>query len=165
MKTPDIRDPEHWVPRELFAAYCGEQSGSMLDYYDRAKSKRKPIVMSFDALAFFVLPAWLGYRRQWILWATLSGAIAVFTIAAALAKVQLPGGAFGGALIGLGLMARGLLLTTANGQYLKLKQRGSSDAEIRDALADRARPSIALAIVGLLGALVIQGLVVAFVPR
>jgi hypothetical protein len=165
MSGPNIRDPEQWVPRELFAAYCGEESGSMLDYYDKAKAKRKLIVFSFDWLAFFVLPAWLGYRRQWTLWATLTVSIAVVTAGAALLDVRVPGGAFGGGLIAVALMARGLLLTSANSLYLKLKQRGLADDAIRAELANKAAPSVGLAFAGLLGALVIQGVVVALVPR
>jgi Protein of unknown function (DUF2628) len=165
MTGPNTRDPEQWVPRDLFAAYCGEESGAMLAYYDKAKAKRKPIVFSFDWLAFFVLPAWLGYRRQWTLWATLIGSTAVITAGAALLDVRVPGGAFGGALVAMALMARGLLLTSANGLYFKLKQRGLVTDAIRAELADKAAPSVGLAIAGLLGALVVQGLVVMLVPR
>ncbi|HET6336908.1 MAG TPA: DUF2628 domain-containing protein [Polyangiales bacterium] len=161
MSSPNIRDPEQWVPRELFAAYCGEESGSMLAYYDKAKTKRKAIVFSFDWLAFFVLPAWLGYRRQWALWATLTVSIAVITAGAALLDVHVPGGAFGGGLIAMALMARGLLLTSANSLYSKLKQRGLAADAIRAELANKAAPSVGLAIAGLLGALVVQGLVAA----
>jgi hypothetical protein len=165
MSSPNIRDPERWIPRELFGAYCGAESGSMLAYYDKAKTKRKPIVFSFDWLAFFVLPAWLGYRRQCALWATLTASIAVITAGAALLDVRVPGGALGGGLIAMALMARGLLLTSANGLYFKLKQRGLPADAMRTELANKAAPSVGLAIAGLVGALVVQGLVVALVPR
>lgn len=161
MSRPDLRDPDQWIPRDIFAAYCGEESGPLLAYYDTAKAKRKPIVMSFDWLAFFILPAWLGYRRQWTLYAALIGTIAVITAVAALLDFKLPGGAFGGALIALGLMARGTLFTNANGAYLKLKKQGLGDDAIRAQLANKAKRSPGLAVAGLAGAFVAQGIVIA----
>jgi len=165
MAQPNLRDPEQWVPRDIFAAYCGERSAKLLAYYDKAKARRKPIVFAFDWLAFFVLPAWLGYRRQWTLWGTLVGMIALITIVASLARFNLPAGAFGGSLIALGTMAPGLLLTNANGLYFKLKKQGSSDDAARAALADKASPSIALALAALVGAILIQVLVVLALPE
>lgn len=156
MSRPDIRDPDQWIPRDLFAAYCGEDSGPLLEYYDKAKAKRKPILWSFDWLAFFVLPAWLGYRRQWVLYAALIGSIAVVTVVADWMHVRLPSGAFGGALIALALTARGLLFTNANGAYFKLKRAGIQDDGIRQALANKAKRSPGLAVAGLFGAFIVQ---------
>ncbi|HKP59561.1 MAG TPA: DUF2628 domain-containing protein [Polyangiales bacterium] len=164
MAQPDLRDPEQWIPRELFAAYCGANSEKLLQYYDKAKAKRKPMLFAFDWLAFFVLPAWLGYRRQWTLWGTLVGMIALITIIAAVAKVELPAGAFGGGLIALGMMAQGLLLAQANGLYFKLKKQSLGDDAMRVALADKASPSVGMVVAGLAGALIIQALVVFVLP-
>lgn len=165
MSRPDIRDPDQWIPRDLFAAYCGEDSGPLLEYYDKAKAKRKPILWSFDWLAFLVLPAWLGYRRQWTLYATLIGSIAVITAVTAVMHVRLPSGAFAGALIALALMARGLLFTNANSAYFKLKQQGRDDSAIRAALAGKAKRSPGLAVAGLFGAFVVQTIVFVAIPR
>ncbi|HKU42399.1 MAG TPA: hypothetical protein VJR89_29775 [Polyangiales bacterium] len=164
MTRPNLRDPEQWVPRELFAAYCGPRSEALLAYYDKAKAKRQPVVMSFDWLAVFILPAWLGYRRQWTLWATLVGTIGAITIFTELAHVALPSGAFGGALLALGSMARGLLLTNANGQYFKLKQRGLADDAIRVELADKAGPSVGSALAALAGAILVQAALLMLLP-
>src|SRR5689334_9250294 len=98
----DPRDPETWLSRELFAAYCGARAEKLLAYYDKAKAKRSLIVFSFDWLAILLLPAWLGYRRQWILWGTLVGLIAVVTVVTELAHIDLPAGAFTGGLLALG---------------------------------------------------------------
>jgi Protein of unknown function (DUF2628) len=165
MAQPNLRDPEQWIPRDLFAAYCGANSEKLLGYYDKAKAKRKPIVFAFDWLALFVLPAWFGYRRQWTMWGTLVGMIAVITVVADLAKIQLPAGAFGGGLIALGLMAYGLLLSHANGLYFKLKKQALADDAIRAALADKASPSVGLAVAGVAGALFIQLLLVLLLPE
>jgi len=164
MEHVDIRDPAHWLPRDLFASYCGSSTDKLLAYYDKAKARKKIVIMAFDPLAFFVLPAWLGYRRQWTLWATLVGTIAVISAGAAIARVELPTGVFGGSLIALGLMAHGLLLTNANGQYAKLKRQGASDEAIRAALSDRAKPSAALAFAALAAAIALQVLVIFIVP-
>ena len=56
MTRPNLRDPDQWVPRELFAAYCGGGSDKLLAYYDKAKAKRQPIVWSFDWLAVSSFP-------------------------------------------------------------------------------------------------------------
>jgi hypothetical protein len=158
---PNDRDPDTtWLPRELFAAYCGPRSDRLLAYYDKAKAKGNPIVFSFDWLAFLLLPAWLGYRRQWVMWTTLVVMVAVLSIGASAAHLHLPAGAFTGALLGLGLMAQGLLLTNANGQYLKLKRQGLSDDAIRNELAGKARPNVGFAVAGLAGAIAVQLLTV-----
>ena len=155
MAKLDLSDPEQWLPRELFAAYCGPGSDKLLAYYDKAKAKRKLITAQFDWLAFFVLPAWLGYRQQWALWGTLTGMVAAISVVEAIAHIQIPSGAFGGTFIALGLMANGLLLSNANGLYLKLKQQGLSPDAISTALAGRARPRVDLACAALVGSLVI----------
>ena len=165
MTKPDLRDPEQWIPRELFAAYCGENSSKLLAFYDKAKAARKPLVFSFDWLAFLALPAWLGYRRQWTLWATLVGMITAITLVESLARFEIPAGAFGGSLIVLGLMAQGLLLTTANGLYVKLKQQGQGDDAIRAALVNKASRSVGLALLGLAGAIIAQLIVVFLAPE
>jgi hypothetical protein len=157
---PNLRDPDTWLPRDLFAAYCGPRSDGLLAYYDKAKAKRNMIVFSFDWLAFFLLPAWLGYRRQWVLWTTLVVTVAVLSVAASVARVKLPSGAFTGGLLAAGMMAQGSLLTTANGRYLKLKQQGLSDNAIRGDLANKASPHRGFALAGLAGAIAIQLLTV-----
>jgi hypothetical protein len=70
MEKPDPRDPKNWLPRELFAAYVGDSSDDMLAYYDKAVAKKNPMFMSFNLLAILVLPAWLGLRSQWAMWAS-----------------------------------------------------------------------------------------------
>ena len=164
MAQPDLRKPENWLPREVFAAYCGGDSDKLLAYYDKAKAKGKPIVFSFDWLAVLLLPAWLGYRRQWTLWVTLVVTLAVITIATSIAHMDLPAGALGGALLSIGLMGPGLLLTNANGLYLKLKQQGLSEDAVRATLADKASPSAGLAFAGLAGAFVVQAVLLLLLP-
>jgi len=164
MDKPDLRDPAQWLPRELFAAYCGPGSDKLLAYYDKAKAKRQLIVFQFDWLAFFAVPAWFGYRQQWTLWATVVGVVAAATVIEALARIHLPAGAFGGAMMAVGLMAHGLVLTTANGQYLKLKRQGLGPDAIRSALADKARAHLGSAFAGLFGALAIGSALAYLLP-
>ena len=66
--------------------------------------------------------------------------------------------------VALGSMARGLLLTNANGQYFKLKQRGLADDAIRVELADKASPSIGSALAALAGAILVQAALLMLLP-
>lgn len=153
MKATPINDPEQWIPRHLFAAYCGERAERLLAYYDKAKSKRQMVTTDVNWFAILLLPAWLGYRRQWTLLGTLVACLAVASIVEAIVKIHIPHGAFGGAMIALGMMAHGFLLSNAHGMYLKLKKQGLSEDGLRNALTDRASPSVALACVAFLAVL------------
>ena len=142
------RDPQNWIPRELFAAYVGAGSDDLLAYYDKARGKNKPISMSFNLLAVLALPAWLGLRQQWAMWATFTGLIGVVPFFEQVSGIVLPPSAFVGTGIAMGFMARGLLLTSANAHYLKLKRQGATESAVREALQDRARASVPWAIAG-----------------
>ena len=32
----NMKDPSNWVPREIYAGYCGENSDKLLAVYDKA---------------------------------------------------------------------------------------------------------------------------------
>jgi hypothetical protein len=155
MSKTTLNDPTQWIPRALFADYCGEQADKLLAYYDKAAQKRQMVATSFDWFAILLLPAWLGYRRQWTLWGTLTGMLAAISIAEALFRFHIPTSAFGGVMIALGMMAPGLLLSNAHGLYLRLKQQGLSHDAMRRALANRAAPSVGLACLALAGSLAV----------
>lgn len=159
MEKHDPRDPKNWIPRDLFAAYLGPHSDDMLAYYDQALLKKNPLAWSSSPLAFFQLPAWLGLRQQWAMWATFTGLIGVLPFVEHALGVAIPNSAFVGTGIVMGMMARGLLLATANAHYRKLTRQGLSGPVLLEALRDRARINVALAIAGGLGSvLVIVGL-------
>jgi hypothetical protein len=149
------RDPKNWIPRDLFAAYLGPSSDDMLVYYDKAVNKRNPLVMSFSPLAFFLLPAWLGLRQQWGMWATFTGLIGVLLLIERALGIAIPNGAFVGTGVAMGMMARGLLLINANAHYSKLTRQGLSGAVLVDALRDRARLNIPFAVAGGVGSVMI----------
>jgi hypothetical protein len=151
MANLDVRDPQNWIPRDLFAAYVGPSSRALLAYYDRAKERSNPLFMSFDLLAVLALPAWLGLRRQWAMWGTFTGLIGILPFLELALGFQVPSGAFVGVGVATGFMAKGLLLASANGHYLKLKRRGLSASAIRDELQGGARPNIPFAVAGGLG--------------
>lgn len=151
----DHRDPKNWIPRELFAEYLGPQSDDMLAYYDKAVSKQNPLVMSFSPLALFLLPAWLGLRQQWAMWATFTGLIGILPFVEYGLGINIPNGAFVGTGLVLGLQARGFLLTSANARYAKLKKQGLSESALRDALRDRARMNIPFALAGCVGSVMV----------
>lgn len=158
MPKSTMSDPEHWIPRDTFAAYCGDKGERLLAYYDKAKAKRQMITADLDWFALLLLPAWLGYRRQWSLWGTLAGCLAVASAVEAVARVHVPHGAFGGMMIALGMMAHGLLLSNAHGLYLKLTKQGLAEDAIRAALANRAAPSVGYAWLALLTVLALGAL-------
>lgn len=149
--NPDVRDPQNWIPRELFAAYVGPGSDDLLAYYDQAKEKKNPLHMSFNLLAVLALPAWLGLRRQWAMWGTFTGLIGILPFIEHAGGFQIPNGAFVGTGLAMGFMAKGLLLTSANGRYFKLKRKGLDSSAIRGELEGAARPNIPFAIAGGLG--------------
>jgi hypothetical protein len=155
MENPDLPLPKGWIPRDLFAAYVGPGSDDMLAYYDRALSKRNPVLMSFSPLAFFLLPAWLGLRQQWATWAILTGVIGVLPFVERALGITIPNGAFMGMGVAMGMMARGLLLTMANGQYSKLTRQGLSGTALVGALRDRARINIPFAVAAGIGSILI----------
>jgi hypothetical protein len=151
MANLDARDPQNWIPRELFAAYLGPGSEDLLAYYDKARATKNPLTMSFNLFAVLALPAWLGFRRQWAMWGTFTGLIGILPFIEHALGFQLPSGVFVGLGVAMGFMARGLLLTSANGHYLKLKRQGLADGAIRDELQGRARKNIPFAVAGGLG--------------
>lgn len=155
MEKLDARDPRNWIPRELFAEYLGPHSDDMLAFYDKAVSRKNPLIMSFSPLAVFLLPAWLGLRQQWAMWATFTGLIGAVPFIEQALGIDIPSGAFGGIALVLGLQARGLLLTTATAKYLKLKRQGLAAGAVRDALRDRARMNIPFALAGCVGSVMV----------
>jgi hypothetical protein len=155
MEKTDPRDPQNWIPRELFAAYLGESSADMLAYYDKAAAKKNPMLMSFNLLAILALPAWLGLRSQWAMWGVFTGFIGILPFIEHALGVEFPNGAFVGMGVAMGFMARGLLLASANGQYLKLKRQGKSPGAMREALENRARINIPFAVAGGVGSVMV----------
>jgi hypothetical protein len=155
MEKRDLRDPNNWIPRDLFAAYLGPRSDDMLAYYDKAVSKKNPILMSFSPLALFLLPAWLGLRQQWAMWATFTGLVGVLPFIEQALGIVIPNGAFVGIGVAMGMMARGLLLTSANAHYLRLTRQGLSASALLEALRGRARINIPFAVAGGLGSVTI----------
>jgi hypothetical protein len=155
MEKLDTRDPKNWIPRELFATYLGPSSDDMLAYYDKALSKKNPLLMSFNLLAVLLLPAWLGLRQQWAMWATFTGMIGAIPFIEQGLGISIPNGAFVGTGVAMGMMARGLLLTTANAKYHKLLRQGLAEGAVREALRDRARINIPFAVAGGVGSVMV----------
>jgi hypothetical protein len=155
MADPNGRDPQTWIPRELFAAYVGPSSHDLLAYYDKALAKNNPLFMSFNLLAMLLLPAWLGLRRQWAMWGTFTGLFSSLSFVELALGAHIPAGAFVGVGVAMGGLARGLLLTSANAQYLKLKRRGLDDGAIRAALEGRASLNFPFALAAGLGSVTV----------
>lgn len=139
----------------MFAAYVGPGSNDLLAYYDKARDKKNPLLMSFNLLAVLALPAWLGLRRQWAMWATFTGLIGILPFLERALGINLPMGGFVGMGVAMGFMARGLLLTSANAQFLKLQRQGLSAGALRDALQGRAEANIPFAVAGGLGSVTV----------
>jgi hypothetical protein len=135
-----------WIPRELYAAFCGETEGPCLRHYDKAQKKGNPMTMSFSWLAILCLPGWLAYRQRWRLLLVLCAVIGVVTAATGLLGIDVPGAAWTGTGLALGFMAHGLLLTDANHRYQKLLKQNQSEQAIAAALANQAAPRPLLAL-------------------
>ena len=148
------RDPSQWISKELFAAYCGADDRRMQDYYERACAKRTLVFMRFHWLPVLLLPFWLGYRQQWLLWSVLVGSVALVLPWVELhAGVRLPASGLTGTWLAIGMMGEGLLLSTANQRFQRLKAQGESPEQIERLLTDRAKRSLEMGLAGGLGAL------------
>ncbi len=150
MKT-DMKDVSTWIPKDLFNAYCGEQTDRLSAFYDKALNKQNQMVWSLNWFAILLMPAWLGYRQQWNLLATLTIMVSSVFFIEAFFNLNLGSGIMMGVLFALAFMANGLLLMNAQGEFIKLIEQGLDGAEIKAALQDKASPSIPMALAGLLG--------------
>ena len=149
MKKNDLKDPATWIPRDLFAVFCGEGSDKLLTYYDKCVAKKNPMAISANWLAILLLPAWLGYRRLWSQWLTLTLLFGILPFIEHFIKFEFPPAGYGGIGIALGMMANSMLLTKGTAIYQKLKKEGKSDAAITEEIRDQAAKSIPLAIAAL----------------
>lgn len=150
MKT-DMKDVSTWIPKELFEAYCGTQTATLLPFYDKAVENKNQMTWSLNWFALLLMPAWLGYRQQWNLLATLTIMVSSVFFIEAFFNLNLGSGILMGVLFGIALMANGLLLMNAHGEFIKLVEQGLNAADIKAALQDKASPSIPMAIAGVLG--------------
>jgi hypothetical protein len=151
-----VNEPKVWIPRELYADFCGEKIGPCLRHYDKARTKRNPLVTSFNWLAILCLPAWLAYRQRWQLLITLTIVVCLASIASDAFGFNVPAGAYGGVGIALGLMAHGFLLTDANHRYGQLVARAQDPASIQAALVNAASGRPLFALLGIAGSVAIS---------
>jgi hypothetical protein len=149
-------EPKVWIPRELYAAFCGEEDGPCLRQYDKARMKRNPMVMSFNWLAILCLPAWLAYRQRWQLLLAVTIVVCLASIASDAFGVMVPAGAYGGVGIALGLMAHGFLLTDANHRYGQLVAQNQDQESMQAALANAARGRPLFALLGVAGSVAVS---------
>lgn len=152
----NAKDPQTWISRELFESYCGSDSERLLCFYDKAVKKKNVMALSMNWLAFLLLPAWLGYRKQWHALATLAALIALLPFIEGFFDLGIPNTGLAGSFLALAFMANGLLLMSANSFFIKLKKSGMDTAQIRNALENKASASIATAIVGTISFFIFQ---------
>ena len=151
MPRVDLKNPENWIPREIFSKYIGPNSAGMLAYYDKARQKKNAMTASFNLLAILMLPAWLGLRQQWTLLATYTGIVGILPFIEYLTGIVIPNGAFVAINVMMGTMVNGLLLSNATAIYLKMRNQGLNDEVIGQRLCNKAKRQIPMAIVGLIG--------------
>jgi uncharacterized protein DUF2628 len=150
MKT-NLKDPSNWIPKEIFQAYCGANSERLSTFYDKAVSKKNMMSWSINWLAILILPAWFGYRRQWVLLGIYTGLLLIFLSLEAFFHFHIPNSAFSGATLAMGFMANGLLLSSANQIYFKLRKKGFDETAITEKMKNRAQGSVGRAIAALVG--------------
>lgn len=152
--THPLAEPATWIDRDTYAAYCGGSS-RLLAHYDKAVEKGNPMQPSWNWLGVLLFPAWCGHRRQWGVWAAFVGLILVLGVFEAVTGILLPNAVFIGLGVGAGMLANGILLSRAITRHHRLVQAGLAPETVRDRLRGAASPSVAGAIAGLVGALVI----------
>jgi hypothetical protein len=159
----DLKDPKNWIPKEVFKSYCGEKSDGLLLFYDKALDKGKMNFLSFNWLALLLLPAWLGYRRQWSILITIAIMMTALPFIEAFLAISVPNTGIAGGFIAAGLLANSILLMNAQKDFYKLKQKGLDNEEIVNRLKNKISPSIQYAVLGFLGylALIIGATVLA----
>jgi hypothetical protein len=148
MPKADLKNPDVFIPRDLFAAYVGPGSEALLRFYDKVIEKGNPSTLSFDLLAILALPAWFGLHRLWAMWGTYTLLIGILPFIEHVVGHSFPAGALVGTSIAMGLLARGLLVSSANALYLKLKRGGLAPDAVQKALEGRAQASVPLAFAG-----------------
>ena len=151
----DVNDPNNWIPKDIFESYCGDKSDKLLSFYDKAVEKRKMYTLSLNWGALLLLPAWLGYRRQWTTLAIITVLIAVLPFFEALFSISISNSSVLGVQIAIGLLANGFLLITAQSEFSKLKQNGTDNYTIKSVLEGKASPSMKYAILSLVAYFVI----------
>ncbi|MCP3922814.1 MAG: DUF2628 domain-containing protein [Desulfobacterales bacterium] len=149
MKT-DLKDPKKWIPKNVFEAYCGPNSEKLLSFYDKAVEKKNMNSMSLNWGAILLLPAWLGYRKQWVTLLTLTVIFAILPFVEGIFQFTIPSAGFTGGLIVIGLMCNSILLAGAHKDFLKLKQSGMDEGQIINELKDKVSPSVPYAIISLI---------------
>lgn len=151
----DYKNPENWIPRDLFQSYCGEKSERLISFYDKAVEKRKMQIVSINWLALFLFPAWLGYRKQWSILIALTAIFSVLPFLEGMFSFKLPTPGFAGGLLAVGLLANSFLLMNAQKDFSRLKQSGMDNDAIKNQLENKASPSVKTAVLSLFGYLVI----------
>lgn len=151
----DAKDPETWIPKDIFLAYCGENSGKMGIFYDKAVKSKNAFSFSLNWLAILLLPAWLGYRKLWTIHLTFSILIGAISFVEFYFDFVLPSSSFTGSGVALGMMATALYFQDANIKYHKLKITIETSEEILTKMKGKGAASIPLAVVGLISSLII----------
>lgn len=146
LKT-DMKDVATWIPRDIFEAYCGLRTERLLRFYDKAVEKKNQLSWDFNLLGFLFLPAWLGYRKQWKFLAGLTVAMVLIIFGEAFFGITLPTGGFLGMFIVFGFLCNGLMLSSIQAEFIKLKEQGLDNIQIRKVLQDKASPSVLVAVV------------------
>ncbi len=146
----EMKDPKNWIPRDVFKSYCGTKSDKLLRFYDKAAKKRNMISMSLNWLAILLLPAWFGYRKQWGMLTTMLVIFAVIPFIEAIFDITIANSGFTGFTIAIGLMCNGFLLANAHRVFIKHKQSGMDEDQIKQALKDKVSPSVPMAFASLI---------------
>jgi hypothetical protein len=140
----DLRNPETWIPRDYFAAYCGTRATKPLEHYERWVQKKK-ISPRLDLLAFFAFPIWAGLHKQWILWASWMTVVLASVFADE--YFNIPSSAFSiGISVGFGMIATMQLFLSATGKYERAKSTGLNHEQILEKFRGQAQGTWWLAI-------------------
>lgn len=145
----NMRDTENWIPKEIFEAYCGERSNSLLVYYDKAVSKKSMNLLSLNWMAILVLPAWLGYRKQWSALITITIIFVMIPFLEAILSIPISNAGILGGLLVLGLLGNSIILINAQRDFGKLKEKGIDHDTVKRQLINKVSPSVKYAFVGL----------------
>ena len=136
------------IPRDIFAAYLGQNPDPYLRYYDKVKDKQSRYNLSLNWAALLVLPFWLGYRKQWILLSLVVAFLILTDILGLFLSQGVPPGVPLFIWIWGAMSANMFVLDSANRKYAAWEKAGKNDTEIHSLISGHCTTSWPKAIGG-----------------
>jgi len=148
MNSIDNKNPESWIPKDLFMLYCGDNK--LEKFYEKAVAKKNINQVKFNLVAILFPPLWFSSRKQWLVLLYFSFIIFLDTFLETYFNKAFPASAYVLLSIIPAFLSYSIILRMANYKYYNLKAKGLSQEDIKLGLKDKAKQSYKSAILGIL---------------